>query len=231
MNLAIFDIDGTLTESNDIDDACYIQAFEDVLGIRGINTNWLDYRYQTDSGLAREICRQHLDRDPSIAEIGKLRSRFAGLLSLAVNSGQPIREVRGAAAVLRWLGGLPRWKPAIATGGWREPARFKLASAELPVEGLPWAHADDALDRVDITRMAISRAKERYGRFAFETIVYIGDGIWDVRAAKSLGIGFLGIAAGNRAARQMEEGALSVVPDFEDLPRVSECLELVSRNV
>src|SRR5690349_18450599 len=109
MNLAIFDIDGTLTESNDIDDVCYVQAFEDVLGIRGVNTNWLDYRYQTDTGLALEICREHLGRDPSLDEVRKLQSRFTELLSLAVYAGQPIREVRGAAAALQWLGGLARW--------------------------------------------------------------------------------------------------------------------------
>jgi len=230
MNLAIFDIDGTLTESNDIDDACYVQEFEDVLGIRGINTNWLDYRYQTDSGLAVEICRQHLDRDPAIAEIGKLQFRFVELLALAVHSGQPIREVGGAAAALRRLGRSPRWKTAIATGGWREPAQFKLASAELRIDGLPWAHADDALDRVDIIQIAISRAKQRYGQFAFDRIVYVGDGVWDVRAASILGIEFLGIAAGDKAARQIEEGAICVLPDFSDLVQLSACLELASRN-
>jgi beta-phosphoglucomutase-like phosphatase (HAD superfamily) len=33
MNLAIFDIDGTLTESVAIDESCFVQAFRDVLGI------------------------------------------------------------------------------------------------------------------------------------------------------------------------------------------------------
>jgi hypothetical protein len=55
MNLAIFDIDGTLTESVAVDEVCFVQAFWDVLGIERINTNWLDYNFQTDSGLALEI--------------------------------------------------------------------------------------------------------------------------------------------------------------------------------
>ena len=42
MNLAIFDIDGTLTESVAVDEVCFVQAFRDVLGIGSINTNWLD---------------------------------------------------------------------------------------------------------------------------------------------------------------------------------------------
>ena len=36
-NLAIFDIDGTLTESVAVDEVCFVQAFRDVLGIEGIN--------------------------------------------------------------------------------------------------------------------------------------------------------------------------------------------------
>jgi hypothetical protein len=117
MNLAVFDIDGTLTESNEIDDVCYVRAFGDVFGIQGINTDWLDYAYQTDSGLAVEICKRHLDRVPCEAEVGQLQTRFVELLRAAVSAGQPIREVRGASAVLRWLGTHPRWEAAIATGG------------------------------------------------------------------------------------------------------------------
>jgi hypothetical protein len=64
MNLSIFDIDGTLTESVAVDEVCFVQAFRDMLGIERINTNWLDYHFQTDSGLALEICRNHLGRDP-----------------------------------------------------------------------------------------------------------------------------------------------------------------------
>ena len=149
MNLAIFDIDGTLTESVAVDEVCFVQAFWDVLGIERINTNWLDYNFQTDSGLALEICRNHLGRDPSDAEISRLQSRFVALLCAAVEGdGKPIREIPGASALLKLLGAHPRWQVAIATGGWNVSARFKLASAGLPVDGIPWASADDAIDRV-----------------------------------------------------------------------------------
>jgi putative acetyltransferase len=231
VTLAIFDIDGTLTESVTVDEVCFVQAFRDVLGIERINTNWLDYHFQTDSGLALEICRQHLGRAPVHAELNRLQSRFAKLLCAAVEeAGQPIRQIPGAAPILRWLRAHAQWHVAIATGGWAVSARFKLASAGLPVDGLPWASADDALDRVDILRMAIQRAGQHYGQDAFEKVVYIGDGVWDLRAAKALGIGFVGLATGNKAGRLMEEGASCVLPDFLDSVRVSEYLEEVARN-
>jgi beta-phosphoglucomutase-like phosphatase (HAD superfamily) len=164
VNLAIFDIDGTQTESVAVDEVCFVQAFQYVLGIEGINTNWLQYNFQTDSGLALEICRHRLGRDPDSAEINRLQSRFAELLCAAVEeAGQPIRQIPGAAPFLHWLRAHARWHVAIATGGWAVSALFKLASAGLPVDGLPWASADDALDRVDILRMAIQRAGQHYG--------------------------------------------------------------------
>jgi phosphoglycolate phosphatase-like HAD superfamily hydrolase len=230
MNLVIFDIDGTLTQSVAVDEWCFVQAFRDVLGIDQINTNWLDYEFQTDSGLTLEICRKHLGRDPSVAEIGLLQSRFVQRLRDGVDgAGKSILEIPGAAALLNCLRAHPGWHIAIATGGWKESARFKLASASLPVDIFPWANADDALDRVDILRIAIGRAKQIYGEDAFEKTVYVGDGVWDARAARSLGIGFLGIAAGNKSARLLNEGASFVLADFANPGQVVECLEATGR--
>jgi phosphoglycolate phosphatase-like HAD superfamily hydrolase len=230
MNLTIFDIDGTLTESVAVDELCFVEAFRDVLGIGSINTNWLDYQFQTDSGLALEICRNHLGRDPGDTEISRLQSRFLQLLCAAVEgTGQPLREIPGASVFLHRLAAQPGWHVAIATGGWNVSARFKLASAGLSVDGIPWASADDAIDRVDILRMSIQRAGQHCGQDTFEDVVYVGDGVWDVRAAKALGIGFLGLAAGYKAGRLMKEEASCVLPDFSDPVRVSECLEEVAR--
>src|SRR5262245_28654446 len=140
MNLVLFDTDGTLTESVAVDELCFVQAFRDVLGVEGISTHWLDYQFQTDSGLTLGICRNHLGRDPSGAEIRRLQARFAELLGAAVEgAGHPIREVPGAAALLRSLGTHRRWLGAIATGGWGVSARFKLASAGMVGDGFPWA--------------------------------------------------------------------------------------------
>jgi phosphoglycolate phosphatase-like HAD superfamily hydrolase len=231
MKLALFDIDGTLTESVAVDEVCFVQAFRDVLGIEGINTNWLAYPCQTDSGLALAICRNRLSRDPSAAEISRLQSRFVHLLNAAVEeTGQSLREIPGASVLLHRLEAHPDWHIAIATGGWRVSARFKLASAGLPMDAFPWASADDALDRVDILRTAIGRAGQHYGQDGFEQVVYVGDGVWDVRAAKTLGIGFLGLAVGHKARRLVEEGASCVLPDFSDPMRVTECLEAVARK-
>ena len=58
-------------------------------------------------------------------------------------------------------------------------------------------------------------ATERYGA-SFTSTVYVGDGVWDARASRSVGIPFIGIGTGSRATRLFAEGAVCVFPDFSD---------------
>lgn len=88
-----------------------------------------------------------------------------------------------------------------------------MAEAGLNVDGVPFACSDDAVPRHDIIRTAIERT-ERGSIDAFDTLTYVGDGVWDVRAADRLGIDFLGISRGARAERLREIGADRVFSDF-----------------
>jgi phosphoglycolate phosphatase-like HAD superfamily hydrolase len=45
-------------------------------------------------------------------------------------------------------------------------------------------------------------------------VTYVGDGVWDFQAAQRLGWNFIGIGAGDAAARLMREGAAAVLPNF-----------------
>src|SRR5207253_1251224 len=65
---------------------------------------------------------------------------------------------------------------SLATGGWRDSARLKMASAGMCFDDHPAASADDALDRESIMRISMQRAAERYGE-SFSCTVYVGDGI------------------------------------------------------
>jgi phosphoglycolate phosphatase-like HAD superfamily hydrolase len=79
----------------------------------------------------------------------------------------------------------------------------------------PAASADDALDRESIMRLSIQRAAASYGE-SFARVVYVGDGVWDARACRALGIPFIGIGSGARAARLASEGAIRVFQDLSD---------------
>ena len=57
MHLVMFDIDGTLIESYDIDEQCFLAAIDEVLGIQ-IDSRWERYPHVTDAGILDEILSQ-----------------------------------------------------------------------------------------------------------------------------------------------------------------------------
>ncbi len=105
------------------------------------------------------------------------------------------------------------WTPAIATGGWRRSAEFKLATAGIATRGVPLVTSSEHDRRTDIIRSAVRLAADGAEP---RQVVYVGDGSWDVRASRDLGIGFVGRASAHRAPQLIGLGAPAVVPDFAD---------------
>ena len=217
MKLVIFDIDGTLTNTNDIDDACFVKALAESHGITGISTDWAEYPHTTDSGITRFVFQEKFGRDPEAQELSELKSRFVDLLNAEYRSNpSKFTEMAGASVALARLKQEPNWVVAVATGSWREPALLKLKAAEVEVDGVASAYADDGVSREEILRAAISKALEQYRQSEFEKIVSVGDGSWDVRVAARLNLAFLGIGAGDAEARLHRAGARHVIKDFTD---------------
>jgi phosphoglycolate phosphatase-like HAD superfamily hydrolase len=107
-----------------------------------------------------------------------------------------------------------QYNVALATGCWRESARVKMASAGMDYDVYPSASADDAPDRESIVQLVVERAAVRYG--GLEDSVYVGDGVWDARACRALGIPFIGIGRAGQADKLLEEGAVRVFADLAD---------------
>jgi phosphoglycolate phosphatase-like HAD superfamily hydrolase len=214
MYLVMFDIDGTLTETMKVDEECFVRSFKDVFGFAEIDTDWSHYPHTTDSGIFYDVFMSRIGRSPTAPEVSRFRQHFTQLLATA-SSECPFAPVAGADRLLPRLAQGGSHRVSLATGGWRDPARLKMASAGMCFDDHPAASADDALDRESIIRISKQRAAERY-RESFAWTVYVGDGVWDARACRSVGIPFIGIATGSRATRLSAEGAVCVLPDFSD---------------
>jgi len=229
MKLAIFDVDGTLTVSNEVDDRSYLEALALEFGIDGVDPDWSHYESVTDGGILREIFRSRLGRMPVEEEIARFRTSFIALVTRAVARDPGLcRPVPGSAAALADLARDGGWAVALATGGWRASAALKLRAAGHDVTGLPGAFAEDALGRDELLRVALRRAAELH-RVRFARTVYVGDGVWDLRAARSVGLGFIGIGSDPRGHLRAE-GAPRILPDFMDLTAFRRALEEAARS-
>jgi phosphoglycolate phosphatase-like HAD superfamily hydrolase len=213
MPLVIFDIDGTLTQTMNADAECFVRSLADVCGFTDLATDWSRYRHATDSGIFQEIYQVRAGRPPSPLEVSQFRQHFVGLLA-RVSSEAAFTAVAGAPLLLSRLADSAEHRVALATGAWRDSARLKMASAGLCYDDYPGASSDDAFDRESIIRLSMRRAAERYG--ACSSTVCVGDGVWDARACRNVGVPFIGVATDGRASPLTAEGAVRVFPDFSD---------------
>ncbi|MBU3741547.1 MAG: HAD family hydrolase [Candidatus Kapabacteria bacterium] len=219
MDLIILDIDGTLTDTEHVDEHSIVGALEEVLGVSDLSTDWTMYRTSTDGGIVAEVVeRVHGSVRQEVVE--DVTKRFYGMLedhyTTSPDLFAPMPGARDVLATLREMG----YCVAIATGCWRESALFKLRVAGIEHVGVPLATADDSHDRAEILRRAIDLAQQWNDIQGFRNIWYVGDGVWDARAAATLGIGFIGIAAGQKADRLRAEGATIIVDAPADVTAV-----------
>jgi phosphoglycolate phosphatase-like HAD superfamily hydrolase len=225
MKLVVFDLDGTLTATSAVDETCFVQAFADSLNIHQLSTNWLDYDHATDTAVARQAFLKQFGREPESTETLKVVERFVQLLSRHHDSDSALfAEIPGASAFLTELHENAEWGIALATGGWKRSAEFKIRAAGLPLVKFPAAFAEDGPSREAIVQTAIDRASAWYQCREFERIVSVGDAVWDVRTARQLKLPFLGVADEPRATLLRENGARHVVEHFLDPAR---CLQLL----
>ena len=225
MNLAIFDIDGTLTETNAVDEICFVQAFAETHSITEINTNWVQYQYVTDSGIMFQIFQERFGRPPADGELQNYKSCLVDLLETHRSRDSSLfAEISGAARALSRLNREREWAVALATGCWRVSAELKLKAAGIETEHLPAAFAEDGLSRETILQTAMSRAQRSYSQSHFERIVGVGDALWDVQAAGNLGIPFVGVGKGDRGLRLRQVGAAHMLEGYSDCQALIDCL-------
>lgn len=220
MNLIIFDIDGTLINSTEVDATCYLGSLK-VFGMKEIEPRWQNYTTATDWGIFEEVFEDLFMRKPTAEEIERHREEFLLLLKEHfISEPEAFLEIPGARRILAELRRRGDWRVGIATGGWRETALFKLGAADINIDGIPLVSSSEKRKRDDIVSSCIERAREYYDVASFEAIVSVGDAIWDVQVARQLGIGFIGIGEVLAA----EVPGIPVFRDFQNQERFIQSL-------
>ncbi|WP_167495939.1 HAD family hydrolase [Desulfosediminicola ganghwensis] len=185
----MFDIDGTLLESTEIDSICFEAAVVSVTKIP-IRKDWHSYHNITDSGILNEYFKDNNIQNQENTKL-RIKEKFISNLkqALSVNS---ITEVPGAKILLRNLLCKNNISLSIATGGWLDSAVLKLNSAGISIEEIPIATSDDHYKRIKIMQIAKSRSVGNVNC----ACTYFGDGVWDKMASQELKYKF--IAVGNK---------------------------------
>ena len=109
MNLAVFDIDGTLTRPYPGEDAAFLEGLELAFGFRDVDPNWNTYPHVTDSGIVSHLCQSRWGRLPTTAEMNRFREHYSGAFRARAgpNDGE---EIWGAAAFIDSLQQRSDWR-------------------------------------------------------------------------------------------------------------------------
>ena len=220
MPIAIFDIDGTLTDTVDVDLECYEAAILETIDLR-IPREWPSFDEVTDPAILARACELRGRPVPDADTEERIARRVGQLLSRALErTPERFRPIPGADRVFGTLRD-EGWGVAMATGAWRPSAEVKLRGARLPTAGVALATSSEHRRRRDIIRHAV----ELCAAPSETDVVYVGDGVWDGRAARSLGLGFVGVGAADRVGSLRQAGAAMVVDDLVDTDRLLRALD------
>jgi len=201
MNLFIFDIDGTILNSLNIDDGCFRDTLESIYNVKTDDIQWSKSKNETsgtDSGILNWLSDYYLKKILSDEEAEYFKKMFHSLLETEFKKYSIENlEIPGVLNILDYLIN-KKCCVSIATGSWYQSALLKLGSIGIPENRFPISASDNFLWRIDIIKESIIQSEEFYlNKFDsekyFDKVIYIGDGIWDLKTAKELNIEFIGI--------------------------------------
>lgn len=216
--LVLWDIDQTLIDGGASTHGAYAAAFHRATGTDLVRPWQFDGR--TELAAAGDVLRMH-GFDP----VGDLLATFLDLIVVELQRRAPQlaaagRVLPGAAEALVAASRAPGLHQSVLTGNLYPLAVLKLTTFRLnPYLDLRvGAYGGDAVERTDLPRYALDRARRHLGRSLLGTdLVIIGDTRRDLLAAHAIGAKAVGVATGTTSAADLHAtGADAVLPDLTD---------------
>ncbi|WP_087016915.1 HAD family hydrolase [Thaumasiovibrio subtropicus] len=199
MQHVMFDIDGTLIQSYEFDGRCFADAVREVTG-HELAIDWTIYPNATDRGILMtliELALPHWSLDALEAAVKMVFLRRVTEHLAA----QPAEPVDGAIAFFNALKQSKEYTLSIATGGWRESALLKLASAGFDVSDLVIGTSNDHHERIEIMKTALRGADPKNQW----PVTYFGDAQWDIDACETMQINLVIVGSRVTYRQQMRD--------------------------
>jgi hypothetical protein len=190
--LAIFNIDGTLTDTVSIYHAAFTEAVR-FCGLLGgcFYTHYPPAEGYTDLQILNNVFEES-GIDPTIYEVEEFENL---LLSITTESFNQIDQINGAIDFVNFMHEETDYAIAYATGTFRLPAELKLSIGFPLNEQVSLFACNTQPSLKNIMGEAIEKTKSIYAIDKFERVIVFGAGKWDVEAAEHHSTEFIGIGA------------------------------------
>jgi phosphoglycolate phosphatase len=227
MRLVLFDIDGTLLNSEGLGRASMQRALAEVFGSPGNPS----YRYdgKTDKQIVRDVMRLegHSDEHIDSRMETLILLYLEGLRTGAKSGNFNVRPLEGVLELLDVLEARKDVVLGLLTGNVEPGARVKLTAAGInPDRFRVNAFGSDHEHRPQLPAIAQRRAGEMLGLdIAGDRVIVIGDTPADIECGRSLGARAIGVASGHYTVEQLEAHDPYAV--FPSLANTAKLLETI----
>ena len=202
----LFDIDGTLVDSNYLHVSAWLRAFD----AEGLPAD--GWRIHRCIGMDGTTLVRTLTGDASQDVLDRLKNRHSEFYKETTALLEPLP---GARDLLRWVAGHGLQAVLATSAPEDELATLReILDCEEVISAVTSSDdVDTAKPKPDIVQVALDRAG-----VSAKDAVFLGDSVWDCEAAKRAGVPSIGVQSGGVSpAELMEAGASEVFEDPGDL--------------
>ena len=224
--LVLFDIDGTLMLLDNVANNAFSAMAKELFGVEAsiFSTRCSG---KTDSLILEEVMlAKGIDEREIEAKKKMAFERYCFYFGQYLNNGDSYRIYPGVIPLLENLVRQECIRLGLLTGNVEFTAWKKLEKASLNRYFTFGAFGDESKVRSDLVRIALDRAKEKFGiTFAGREAVIIGDSVHDVECGKGYGARSIAVATGFHSKEEL----LSAEPDvlFDDLSDYQAVIDII----
>jgi phosphoglycolate phosphatase len=190
----LFDVDGTLLLTDGAAREAFAYALRERLGVED-DLRDIAFAGRTDPLILGDILIKH-GRGLPEADVPRFWQAAYGRMASLLTPGRG-RLLPGVPELLTAVEEEPAWVPALLTGNTGGMARIKLDHFGITGRFAFGAYGDEAEDRNALARVAVARARERYG-VPPERCIVVGDTEHDIACARAAGAKVVAVATGIR---------------------------------
>lgn len=191
--LILWDIDGTLMHCGADGTTALNKTFKQLYGIENAFSR-VGIGSAMDAVILDKIMDSfHLDK----GDMDQVIQTYIEILTDILNKNENKRVLPGIWELLNYIDESENYYSALLTSNLKAGAKTKLESVNLHKYFLAGGYGDEFGEKWHAAELAIAEAEEVFGvTFYKDHIFLIGDGAYDVEAARKVGIKSMGVATG-----------------------------------
>ena len=228
MRAAIFDIDGVLLDLTGPEAETFFDTFRTLHRIAEdhLDPDWNSYRVRNDLAIIAEILERHFRRPAAAHEVEAVAEAYLRILEQRLADGAlTTSPVAGVRDLLDRLTARPELRLGLATANLEGAARTRLGHAGLWDYFTVGSYAESGGGgpKSAILAELIARLDGPDGPCPRDHIVFLGDQVGDLRAARDNGVHFIGISTDPEARERLADHGAEIVLDGHARPEELVC--------